>query len=66
MALSSDGYCLVSLYCAVDTATSYGRDGRGLIPSTGKIFLFSTATTLVASYPMGTWGSFPGGKAAGP
>jgi hypothetical protein len=40
---------------------------RSSSPGRGKIFLFSTSSRPVdpSSYPMGTGGSFPGGKAVG-
>jgi hypothetical protein len=56
---------------SVDIATGYGQDGWGSIPCWGKNFLFSKASTPALgpiqppSYPKGTEGSFPGGKAAG-
>jgi hypothetical protein len=44
----------------------YGLGSRGSILGMGKIFLFSTASEVhPESYPMGTGGSFPVGKAAG-
>jgi hypothetical protein len=49
--------------------TCYELDGRGLVSGRGKIFLFSTESSLgfqLASYPMGTEDPSPGSKAAGP
>jgi hypothetical protein len=48
---------------------SHGLDGWDLIPSRGKIFLLHSVQTgsgaHPVSYPMGTGGSFPGGKVTG-
>jgi hypothetical protein len=53
----------------VGIATGYGLDGRGSIPGKGQeIILRSFQTgfgTHPASYPMGTEGLFPRGKAVG-
>jgi hypothetical protein len=49
--------------------SDYGLDDRGSIPNRGTgDFSCSPCIQTVsgahpASYPMGTWGSFPGGKA---
>jgi hypothetical protein len=47
---------------------SYGLNGRGSIPSKGKIFYSPRRPDRLgahpASYPMGTGGSFPGGNVA--
>jgi hypothetical protein len=50
-----------------DTQPGYGLDGRGSIPYWGKnLFLFRSNQTRFwvrpASSPMGTGGSFSGGK----
>jgi hypothetical protein len=55
----------------VGIATGYGLDDRGVgVPSPGRVknFLHSVQTgsgAHPASYPVGTGGSFPGGKVAG-
>jgi hypothetical protein len=53
----------------VDIATGYGLDGRrvGVPVPVGSIIFSSLfrSDRLPASYPMGTGGYFPGGKAAG-
>jgi hypothetical protein len=54
----------------ISIATGYGLDNGGvsLRPSRVKNFLHFVQTgseVHPASYPMGTGGSFPGGKAAG-
>jgi hypothetical protein len=55
---------------SVGIATSYGLDGRGSIPGTGKRFFsmppFQTCFGVQPAFsPIGTWGGvFPGGKAA--
>jgi hypothetical protein len=60
-----------SLDSSVGVATSYGLDdrgGRSLSPGMVKHFLHVVHTgsgVHPTSYPMGTRGSFPGGKAAG-
>jgi hypothetical protein len=53
-------------------STDYGLDKRGVgvrVPVGSRIFSSHVVQTgsgaHPASYPMGTWGSFPGGKAAG-
>jgi hypothetical protein len=52
-------------------ATGYGLDGRGLNQSqqgNDFVFLHSIQTDFTAhpaSYPTGTWLSFPGGKRSG-
>jgi hypothetical protein len=60
-------------HSSVAIATRYAMDGTGSIPSIASFFffflIFSTAFKTgsgahPASYQMGTWGSFPGGKAA--
>jgi hypothetical protein len=46
--------------------SDYGLDDRGSIPDRGGGFFFSVQTgsgAHPASFPMGTRGSFPGGKA---
>jgi hypothetical protein len=47
--------------------TGYGLDDRGVrCPGGGKNFHFSKSSGVhTTSYPMGTGGSLPGGKAAG-
>jgi hypothetical protein len=50
-------------------ATGYGLNGRGSIPDSGKIFLFSIIVQTVsgahsASYPVDTTGCFPGSEVA--
>jgi uncharacterized membrane protein YgcG len=56
---------------AVGIAMGYGLDGRGSIPCRGKNSSFlhgvqNGSGAQPASSLMGTGGSFPGGKAAGP
>jgi hypothetical protein len=54
-------------------ATGYGLDDRAVgVPNPGRVKNFSLLHVFQtcsgahpASYPMGTGGSFPGGKAAG-
>jgi hypothetical protein len=53
----------------VGISTDYGLDGRGPIPLHGQSLSLphsvqSCSRTHPASYPVGTWGSFPMGKAA--
>jgi hypothetical protein len=62
----------VSWDSAVGIATGYGLDGRGVgvrVPVGQDFCLFRVIQTgsgaHPASYPIGTGGSFPGGKAAG-
>jgi hypothetical protein len=55
---------------SVGIATVSGLDGRGSIPERGKRFCLlrvvqTGSEAYPVSYPMGTWGSFPGGKAVG-
>jgi hypothetical protein len=55
---------------SVGIATSYGLDDRGSIPGGAGNFCLrcriqTGSGAHPASYPMGAWGSFPGGKAAG-
>jgi hypothetical protein len=58
----------ISRYSVVSITTSYGLDGQGVGPGMVKNFLHVVQTgsgAHPASYPVGTEGSFPGGKAAG-
>jgi hypothetical protein len=62
----------VSWDSAVSIATGCGLDDRGVgvrVPVGSEFSLLHIAQTSSgahpASYPMGTWGSFSGGKAAG-
>jgi hypothetical protein len=54
---------------SVGIATGYGLDAPGSIPDSARFSLPHSVQTgsgiHPASYPMGTGGSFPGGKAAG-
>jgi hypothetical protein len=61
---------IVSLDISLGTVIGYGLEGQGLIPSRGKISLFSTVSKLApgahpASYSIGTQGDFSNGKAIG-
>jgi hypothetical protein len=59
---------LKATYCgsSVGIALGYGLDDRDSIPGGGWELLSSmTLGAHPASYPMGTRGSFPAGKAAG-
>jgi hypothetical protein len=64
-------YVCTSLDSVVGIATSYGLDDRGVgvrVPVGSRIFSFPNRQTdseiHPTSYPIGTGGSFPGGKAA--
>jgi hypothetical protein len=53
---------------SVSTVSDYGLDDRGSIPDRGRGFFSSPCVQTgsgahPASYPMGTWGPFPGDKA---
>jgi len=58
-----------SLDCSVGISTGCRLDDRGLGSGAGNFSLLHRVQTgseaRPASYPMGTGGSFPGGKAAG-
>jgi hypothetical protein len=58
----------MSLDSVAGIATSYGLDDRGVgvrVPVGSRIFSPPNRPDHPTSYPMGTGGSFPGGKAAG-
>jgi hypothetical protein len=63
-------HAIMSRDSSVDTATGYGMEDRGFgvrVPEGSRIFSTSSRLALgvhPTSYPMGTGGSFPGGKAA--
>jgi hypothetical protein len=72
MFLVSVMFLTMSWGSVVSIVTGYGLDGQRVWSSDlgrGKIFIFSMSSRLSeahpASYPMGVWGSFPRGKAAG-
>jgi hypothetical protein len=52
-----------SILISVGVTTGYGLDFPGSIPFSARFF--SVQTDNLASYPVGTVGSFPGVKAAG-
>jgi hypothetical protein len=67
---------LISQFCLLRSwdssagiAMDYGLDVQRLIPDRGKIFLLRSVHTGSGAYPVyypvGTEGSFPGGKVAG-
>jgi hypothetical protein len=59
-----------SLDSSISVATACSLEGRGSVPGRGKGFLYTPQRPdrlwgHPVSYPMGTGGSFPEGKAAG-